>query len=87
MDQLYLHIIESLKETVEQHHEQSSDAFKEIRADLKEIRRCQETDLAQLKVQQASCAHKWSLLGKVASLGGFGTIIATMLAKIFGVHP
>ncbi len=80
MDQYYLH----LSQKMDEHHEISQEEFKEIRTEIKEIKRFLETDVAELKVQAETCKGRWTLMGKTLSLSGFGAVIMTFLAKLFG---
>lgn len=83
---LFYRSLDSLSEKVDEHHELFMENLKEIKDDIKDIKKIQETDVVQLKLQSASCDHKWSLLGKVASFFGLSTLFGTIFTKFFGGH-
>ncbi len=58
----------------------------DIKQDVKHIKAITETDITGLKIAQAGCNSKWSVIKGILSWGGLSTIVATLYAYMIGQH-
>ena len=75
---------ESLSQRIDHYHALTQDDLKEIKDDLKEVRKTFTEDVVEIKKKQERCDSYWDMLGKVISLGGLGSIVTYLLSALFG---
>jgi len=71
---------------MDEHQECSMNNFRELKAELRELKEIVTQDITTLKLYQEKCMTHWGLVGKILGISSVGGVLSGLVAFLFGPH-